>query len=54
MKKLLSILLVLLLSCGALAEHMGAPYEFRESHVAAARIASGVTEIAEGAYYYCK
>ena len=54
MKKLLSILLVLLLSCGALAEHMGAPYEFRESHVTAARIASGVTEIAEGAYYYCK
>ena len=54
MKKLLSILLVLLLSFGALAEHMGAPYEFRESHVTAARIASGVTEIAEGAYYYCK
>ena len=54
MKKLLSILLVLLLSFGALAEHMGAPYEFRESPVTAARIASGVTEIAEGAYYYCK
>lgn len=54
MKKLLSILLVLLLSFGALAEHMGAPYEFRESHVTIARIASGVTEIAEGAYYYCK
>lgn len=54
MKKLLSILLVLLLSFGALAEHMGAPYEFRESPVTAARIAPGVTEIAEGAYYYCK
>lgn len=54
MKKLLSILLVFLLSCGALAEHMGAPYEFRESPVTAARIAPGVTEIAEGAYYYCK
>lgn len=54
MKKLLSALLALLLSFGALAEHMGAPYEFRNSSVTNARIASGVTEIAEGAYYYCK
>lgn len=54
MKKLLSALLALLLSFSALAEHMGAPYEFRDSSVTDARIASGVTEIAEGAYYYCK